>query len=37
LCKGCGKRFSERPGTPMSRLRTSATSRTRNGGTPKDY
>jgi len=24
LCKGCGKRFSERTGTPMSRLRTPA-------------
>ncbi len=23
-CKACGKRFSERTGTPMSRLRTSA-------------
>jgi len=24
VCKGCGKRFSERAGTPMSRLRTTA-------------
>jgi len=24
LCNGCGKRFSERTGTPMSRLRTPA-------------
>ena len=24
LCKGCGKRFSERTGTPMSRLRKPA-------------
>jgi transposase-like protein len=24
LCKGCGKRFSERTGTPMSRMRTPA-------------
>ena len=24
LCRGCGKRFSERTGTPMSRLRTPA-------------